>query len=246
MADLSQPRPTAGTTSWKRILIPLIPCVVFCLGMLPTVFLAYLFFYFFSWSTIWHYLVIPIALYLGMVILFLSELFISAGCIKLFKLTYAPGVYTYTLRDKNAFHWVVVCVLYTPMRMLLEMFPMGRIKNIYLRLLGMKIGKNTLVGGVIKDPCLTEFGDNTTMGEYAIIYGHIHNTEHGTITMNKVKVGSCCVIGAGAIVMPGAVIQDNVTVAAGAVVTQNQVLESGKMYGGVPAKEICKKEPTNT
>ena len=102
----------------------------------------------------------------------------------------------------------------------------------------MKIGKNTLVGGIIKDPCVTEFGDNTTMGEYAIIYGHIHNYQTGRIIINSVKIGNNCIIGAGSIIMPGAVLQDNVVLAAGAVVIQNQVLEKGKTYAGIPVKEI--------
>jgi acetyltransferase-like isoleucine patch superfamily enzyme len=105
----------------------------------------------------------------------------------------------------------------------------------------MKIGTNSLVGGVIKDPCLTEFGDNVTMGEYAIIYGHIHNMQYETIFMDKIRVGNNCVIGAGAIIMPGVVLEDDVVVAAGALVTKGQVLLKGKMYGGIPAKEIIKK-----
>ncbi len=111
-------------------------------------------------------------------------------------------------------------------------------KNIYYKLLGMKIGENTLVGGVIKDPCVTEFGDNVTMGEYAIIYGHIQDYSKGTITIGRIKIGDNCVIGAGAIIMPGATLQDNVVLAAGALVTQNQILEEGKTYAGIPAKEM--------
>ena len=111
-------------------------------------------------------------------------------------------------------------------------------KNIYYKLLGMKIGKNTLIGGVIKDPCVTEFGDNVTMGEYSIIYGHIQDYSKGIITINRIIIGNNCVIGAGAIIMPGAILQDNVILAAGALVKQNQVLEEGKTYAGVPAKEI--------
>ena len=53
-------------------------------------------------------------------------------------------------------------------------------QTIYLRLLGMKLGKNTLLGCIIKDTCVTEIGDNATTGEYAIIYGHIHNYQKGT------------------------------------------------------------------
>jgi len=38
--------------------------------------------------------------------------------------------------------------------------------------------------------------------------------------------------------MPGAVIQDNVVVGAKSLVLKDQVLEQGKFYAGVPAKEI--------
>jgi len=38
--------------------------------------------------------------------------------------------------------------------------------------------------------------------------------------------------------MPGAVLEDDVVVAAGALVTKGQVLKKGKTYGGIPAKEI--------
>jgi acetyltransferase-like isoleucine patch superfamily enzyme len=121
---------------------------------------------------------------------------------------------------------------------MLEIFPLGKLKITYYRLLGMKIGSNTLVGGVIKDPCVTELGNNVTMGEYAIIYGHIHNMEKNTIEINKVTIGNNCIIGAGAIIMPGAIIDDNTIVAAGALVPKNLHLTAHKIYGGIPVKEI--------
>lgn len=62
-----------------------------------------------------------------------------------------------------------------------------------------------------------------------------------TMFMDKIRVGNNCVIGAGAIIMPGAVLQDDVVVAAGALVIKGQVLQKGKTYGGIPAKEITKK-----
>jgi acetyltransferase-like isoleucine patch superfamily enzyme len=166
---------------------------------------------------------------------------ISGIIIHVFRIKYSPGVYEYTIYNKMAFRWIVVCALYTPIRKILEINSLA-IKNTYFRLIGMKIGENCLVGGVIKDPCLTEFGDNVTMGEYAIIYGHIHNYEKVTITMDKVKIGNSCIIGAGSIIMPGAVLEDGVKLAAGAVVTKDQVLKKGKIYGGIPAKEIKKKK----
>jgi len=131
--------------------------------------------------------------------------------------------------------------LYTPCRKLLEIIPLGKTKIIYFKLLGMKIGNNSLVGGVIKDPCVTEFGNNCTMGEYAIIYGHIHNYEKDTIAIKKVKIGNNCVIGAGAILMPGVIMEDSSVVGAGAIVPKNKVLKKGKIYVGNPIEELKKK-----
>ena len=108
----------------------------------------------------------------------------------------------------------------------------------------MKIGHNTLVGGVIKDPCLTAFGNNVTMGDNAIIYGHIQNMQQETIQMATVTVSDNCVIGAGAIIMPGVVLEDDVVVASGALVTEDQLLQKGGTYGGVPARELPQKPPS--
>ena len=184
------------------------------------------------------YLVTTLHHLIGIAFILVSQLLISGYIIKLFNIKYEPGTYRYSFEEKNAFNWMIVCLLYTPCRKLIEIVPVGKLKNVYYRLLGMKIGTNTLVGGVIKDPCVTEFGDNITMGEYAIIYGHVHNYEKRTITINKVIVENNCVIGAGAIIMPGAVLQEKVTLAAGALVTKNLRLEKGKKYGGIPVKEI--------
>lgn len=228
---------------WSYV-FSLIPSLIFIVGLIPVIIVFYFFYrylHFFEFSTLWHFLLLPFIAYCGAVFLFLSELYITGGIIRLFNITYKPGTHQYSFRNNETVKWTLVCVLYTPFRKFLEIFPLGRIKQTYLRFLGMKIGRNSLVGGVIKDPCLTEFGSNITMGEYAIIYGHIHNMQYETIFMDKIKVGNNCVIGAGAIIMPGVILEDDVVVAAGALVTKGQVLAKGKTYAGIPAKEIVKK-----
>ena len=226
----------------RPILLSIIGFLVFSLCFLPMVLAGKILLHFLAFDTLWHFFLLPFIIYVGIIILIVSILLISGLIIRLFDIRYEPGTYEYSFNNKNAFKWIIICSLYTPCRKILETFPLGRLKNVYYRLLGMKIGKNTLVGGVIKDPCVTEFGDNVTMGEYAVVYGHIHNYGKGTLEINKVKIGNNCAIGAGSIIMPGAVMQDNTTLAAGALVTKNQVLEKGKMYGGIPAKEITKKQ----
>jgi len=222
-------------------MVSIILLIVFSLGFFPLIFAWRTLLIFISFNKLWHFFILPFFIYFGIVITIFFQTIISGIIIHVFRIKYKPGVYNYSANEKMALKWIVVCALYTPIRKILEVFPMG-IKNTYYRLLGMKIGENTLVGGVIKDPCLTEIGDNVTMGEYAIIYGHIHNYEKGTITMDRVKIGNNIVIGAGSIIMPGAILEDGVKLAAGAVVTKGQVLKKGRIYGGIPAKEIKRKK----
>jgi hypothetical protein len=243
MVEAAREQKKSSRPAWSYF-FTLIPSLIFIIGLLPVVFAFFVlqsYFHYFFFPNLWYYALLPFVVYVGAVLLFISELYITGGIIRIFHITYQPGTYEYSFRNKNAFKWTLVVVLYTPFRKLLEIFPLGKTKQTYFRLLGMKIGHNSLVGGVIKDPCLTEFGDNVTMGEYAIVYGHIHNMQHETISMDRIKIGNNCVIGAGAIIMPGVILEDDVVVAAGALVPKGQRLEKGKIYGGVPAKEIIRK-----
>jgi carbonic anhydrase/acetyltransferase-like protein (isoleucine patch superfamily) len=69
-------------------------------------------------------------------------------------------------------------------------------------------------------------GDDVTVGHKCML--------HGCTLGNRILVGM------GAIIMDGAVVQDDVFIAAGALVAPNKVLESGFLYVGNPA---IKKRP---
>jgi acetyltransferase-like isoleucine patch superfamily enzyme len=224
------------------ILLSLISFIVFSLGFFPIIILFRILLIFIQFNQLWHYILLPFLIYIALNITIYFQLLISGLIIHIFNIKYTPGEYKYLIKDKTALKWMVINTIYTPMSKILEIFQIGRLKYTYYRLIGMKIGKNSLVGGVIKDPCVTEFGNNVTMGEYAIIYGHIHNYEKRKITIYKVKIGNNCIIGAGSIIMPGATLEDNVKLAAGAIVTKGQVLKKGKTYAGIPAKEIKKEK----
>jgi len=93
----------------------------------------------------------------------------------------------------------------------------------------IKIGSNTniqdhsMVHGST-DGIDTVIGDGVTVGHRAIIHGC---TIHDDV-----------LIGMGAIVLDEAIVESNVIVAAGAVVTGGKRLESGYLYAGIPAKKI--------
>lgn len=64
-------------------------------------------------------------------------------------------------------------------------------------------------------------GQDVTLGHRAVVHG--------------CRIGNFCLIGIGAIVMDGAEIEDQVMLAAGALVPPGKRLESGHLYIGVPA-----------
>jgi hypothetical protein len=219
-------------------LVSIIAFIVFSLGFFPIVIGSYYVLLFIPFNELWHFFLLPFLFYIGFSVTLFYQVLISGLVIHIFNIKYKPGTFPYSYKEKMAYRWIVVCVLYTPIRKLFEIFLMGGMKNLYFRLLGMKVGENSLVGGTIMDPCLTEIGNNTTIGLFSVIYGHIHDIEKEIIIMDRVKIGNNCVIGAGACIMPGAVLEDNVKLATGSVVIKGQILKKGKTYGGMPAKEI--------
>jgi|TARA_B110001469_G_C9647129_1_gene327675 sugar O-acyltransferase (sialic acid O-acetyltransferase NeuD family) len=60
-----------------------------------------------------------------------------------------------------------------------------------------------------------------------------HIAPHATLG-GGVTIGDCCLIGSGAVVLPGLIIGNSVTVGAGAVVVSN--IKEGRIVYGVPAK----------
>lgn len=93
----------------------------------------------------------------------------------------------------------------------------------------IKIGNYTNIqdGAVIH---ATYLKAATTIGNYVSI-GH-NALVHGCTLKDHVLVGM------GAIVMDHAVVNEFVIIAAGAVVLENTICESGYLYAGIPAKKI--------
>lgn len=69
-------------------------------------------------------------------------------------------------------------------------------------------------------------GDDVTVGHKCMLHG--------------CKLGNRILVGMGAIIMDGAVVQDDVFIGAGSLIAPNKVLESGYLYVGNPA---IKKRP---
>lgn len=85
----------------------------------------------------------------------------------------------------------------------------------------------------IQDNCMLHVTHDThplSLGR-GITVGHM-------VTLHGCTVQDYCLVGIGAVVLDGALLEHHSFVAAGAVVTPNTVVKSGWLYGGIPAKPI--------
>jgi maltose O-acetyltransferase len=102
------------------------------------------------------------------------------------------------------------------------------------------IGRNTVIlahGGV-------EIGEKTMISPNCLIVASNHICSLNNIdfqdqgfTKQKIKIGRNVWIGGGSKILGGTTINDNVVIAAGSVVSEI-TLDSGFIYGGIPAKKI--------
>jgi len=130
------------------------------------------------------------------------------------------------------------------------------------------LGENVFLASGVKIIGNVEIGNNSTVWYNSVIRGDVHYIKIGESTNiqdcsmlhvtngkfplnigNKVTIGhsvslhgctlqDLCLIGIGAILLDGAIVESNSMVAAGALVKQHFVVPSGKLVAGVPAKII--------
>ena len=106
---------------------------------------------------------------------------------------------------------------------------------------GVYIGEGLVITDKLDKEITLDIGNNIGIGQNVIIVLVSGPKHSGLIDYFEIKAEPVIIkdnvwIGAGAIILPGVTIESYSVVAAGAVVTKN--VESYKIVGGVPAKEI--------
>ena len=116
--------------------------------------------------------------------------------------------------------------------------PSTRLKNLFYRICGAKIGKGVTFGlGAVIDvfyPELIEVGEQTLIGYNTVILGHEFLQDR--YRTGKVKIGKKAMIGANCTILPGVKIGDNSSVSAMSLVNSN--IPTGQTWGGVPARRL--------
>jgi carbonic anhydrase/acetyltransferase-like protein (isoleucine patch superfamily) len=87
----------------------------------------------------------------------------------------------------------------------------------------------------------TNVQDNTLLraGQGEIVIGRGTTIGHN-VRMGAGRVGDAALVGIGAVLAEGTIVQDDVLLAAGATTEPGQVLESGWLWGGRPAKPMSR------
>lgn len=116
--------------------------------------------------------------------------------------------------------------------------PVPLLRLIYLAL-GARLGANTYSSGIILDPPFINIGDNSIVGQYALLVPHV--IEGKKLAHYPIHIGNNVTIGAHAVILAGVTIGDNAIVATGAIVPKGTSIGSGEVWAGVPAKHIPRK-----
>jgi len=216
-----------------------VPVIVYSAASLPVLYFLFYILPFFNFSNPLNILVLP---FLGIFVIFffiVFEIAVPGFFINILRLKYGEGEYDVQSTNKIFLKMSLFHLLYFFPIKLLDTFNLFYLKKMFLILIGMKIGKNTTIGTVgvyFMDPCLVEIGDNCYIGSYSVMTSHL--IDQKKMITKKISIGNNCIIGGESLILPGVRIEDEVTVGNKSLVTTNKLLERGKIYGGIPAKEI--------
>ncbi|MBN2600312.1 MAG: acyltransferase [Candidatus Thermoplasmatota archaeon] len=192
-----------------------------------------------------HIFLFSVSVVFSYLLLVFSLMISSAFFIRIFRVRYEEGEYQSTIKDKISTKFILSYALYFPTYKIIDFLNLPPVKSLFLKMIGCKIGKNVVLGGGewIFDPYVIEIGDNTTIGGRCLLTAHLG--EGGRLIIKKITIGKNCLIGGDCFIMPGVIVEDNVVVGAKSLVLKDQVLNTGKVYAGVPVHEISTSEQGN-
>jgi hypothetical protein len=108
---------------------------------------------------------------------------------------------------------------------------------LFYRAMGAHIGRDTYVNTPWLSECgMISIGSCSMLGAHVVI--NAHSAENGKVLFAPISIGNRVSIGAGTVILPGVVVEDDVTVAANSLVPKYKVLKSGRTYAGVPVRIV--------
>ena len=222
-----------------------IPLFVYGISIFPSAYLigSYTQYYYrnylFTHGWGWYLFFLSFLLIIAYLLLHIFLILFTGSAVRILRLGYKEGYHTPSIREKETYKYALYYALYRPTLQIINIFYIPPLFNLYMKLLGAKLGKNVMFGGrnLIADPCMLEVGDDVLIGGGAEILGHITEDKN---FIKKTVIGDHCLVGGETLVFPGVVMEEGSVLAVRAFLPKNKTLKAWTIYGGVPAKEIGK------
>jgi len=129
-------------------------------------------------------------------------------------------------------YWLAVC-----QSLFLDAVAGTPLLNFYYRALGAGIGRRTLLFNFpFTEPDLIRVGDDCVVEQGAVLFGHI--VENRVMTLEPIKIGNRCYLGAYSVILNGSSIQDGVKLASVSLVLKRDGLMRNRVYAGSPCKAV--------
>lgn len=114
--------------------------------------------------------------------------------------------------------------------------------NIYLRLMGARIGRDCLIETPLLHMCdLIDIKNGTSIGANTHIFGYV--VRDGKLIFAPVTIGRACHIGSNSVVMPGAVMEDNAWLGDQSLLPEHQRVPALEIWSGSPAQKEAEPSP---
>ena len=239
MIQINEDQETVEPFSFNLVPFIILYFVMIWFGLFPSALTGYFYFYYFPFSFDPLYLLFLIPLFLGLYGIALLASLISTKLGIWFvqkRLTPPiPASYPLSMQNPHVRAWVLKGNIKNFGRWLFYFPHWDFLRAIWLRQMGVKIGKKVKLGRYVIDDDFIEIGDNTFMAQESIVSGHL--MDQTTITINPTKVGKNCIF-------------EHVTGTVGTVIGDNSIFKSGTMamkgnnchgnaiYQGLPIKKV--------
>lgn len=192
-------------------------------------------------SPVHFYVFLPLLAVTMYITIVFSGIFFAKMLISIINVIHKPkeGVFFRIPEDSDFKYWSIRNIIKRWPFWLAHRFPFpGILENLCFKVFGVKTKlSNSLFEGWV-DTEFIEFGRNVVVGQGAVIQS---STIIGNLLIvRKTVIDDNVRIGSHAIVMPGTHIGSKSILAANSVTTVGQVLESGYIYVGLPAKKFKK------
>ena len=189
-------------------------------------------------------ILIPFVLIVIYIITVIWTAIITKIYIGLLNLRHKPieGVFYRSKKDKDYVYWNRRNLSRIFLNWLLFSVPFTFLKKQFAyRFFGIPIGKNTDMNHCWVSQEFIEIGDNVKIGQAAGIYSF--QFEGDKLLVAKVIIKDDVLIGPQAVIYPGSIINEGVTIDGGCFSDPFTEYEANGVYHGIPAKLISSKKP---